>query len=262
MADIRSLAIDLQQDVDGDAVDDDVIAKLNGRSKQDLVSICNELIDGRTLAQAIAAKDKSAILDYVLKAGVNFRDIDETLLHIAVSQKAKNTVKLMLIHGAALSHAADDGKTPLHIAAETGAMQILTEILEYGGKNVIDELEQSGCTALTLACMNGREDAAATLIDHGASIDIKIPYAPLHSSAFTGNVNMIRLLLHKGADINFQDSSGETALHYAAYKGQKKVVQELLKQGAKTDISDVKRKQSIDLAKTEEIRMLLKNHKI
>ena len=93
MSDIRTLAIDLQQDVDGAVTGSAVIKKLEGRSKEELVELCNQMIDGRTLAQAIAGKDKSDILEYILDAGVELSDIDETLLNIAISQKAENAVR-------------------------------------------------------------------------------------------------------------------------------------------------------------------------
>ena len=167
----------------------------------------------------------------------------------------------MLKHGVALSPAEDDGKTPLHIAAETGHVAILKSILESGGKDIVDELERSGCTALTLACMNGHEEVAEVLIDTGAALNLRIPYTPLHCSAFLGNISIVRLLIQRGAEVNFQDASDETPLHYASYKGHKKVIQELLKQGAKTDIRDRNRKYSADLAKSEEIKSLLRQEK-
>jgi ankyrin repeat protein len=37
------------------------------------------------------------------------------------------------------------------------------------------------------------------------------------------------ILMNAGADINFQDSSGNTALHYGCKNGHKTVVQLLLK---------------------------------
>ncbi len=48
---------------------------------------------------------------------------------------------------------SEDGKNPLHIAAELGYIKIVRELLENGGKFMINQAENTGCTPLTLACM-------------------------------------------------------------------------------------------------------------
>ena len=53
-----------------------------------------------------------------------------------------------------------------------------------------------------------------------------------------GNLAEVQRLLGLGADVNFQDGKGKTALHRAAKSGFVDVVKLLLKNGAKTDIGD------------------------
>ena len=51
------------------------------------------------------------------------------------------------------------------------------------------------------------------------------------------NVDMAKLLLDNGAEINLRDYDKWTALMYASYFGQEKLVELFLKYGAKTKVS-------------------------
>jgi ankyrin repeat protein len=53
----------------------------------------------------------------------------------------------------------------------------------------------------------------------------------LHSAAFYGNISEAKKLIDKGADVNWEDTTG-TALHQAAYKGHIKMAQLLIDNGA------------------------------
>lgn len=58
---------------------------------------------------------------------------------------------------------------------------------------------------------------------------------PLHCACWKGHVEVVRVLLDAGADINAKnqnDHYGDTALHAAAHGNQKDVVEILIKRGA------------------------------
>ena len=57
---------------------------------------------------------------------------------------------------------------------------------------------------LMLADINAKDEAGQT---------------PLHSSMFTGNVNIAKVLLNKYAEINAKDDAGATPLHLACMLG-------------------------------------------
>lgn len=60
----------------------------------------------------------------------------------------------------------------------------------------------------------------------------------LHISAERGNIRIVRMLLHYGADVNGTDSKGRSALHYASRGAHIDVVAQLLAVGADPDAQD------------------------
>ena len=56
---------------------------------------------------------------------------------------------------------------------------------------------------------------------------------PFLDAAEAGNVEQVRLLIGKGADVNAKDNYGYTPLHFAAHAGHKDVAEVLKKHGGK-----------------------------
>jgi ankyrin repeat protein len=65
--------------------------------------------------------------------------------------------------------------------------------------------------ALVYACMRGRRDAAAWLLDRGAEVSARPPFdhaaTPLHWAAFRAHDDVVALLLDRGADRTIRDRS-------------------------------------------------------
>jgi ankyrin repeat protein len=68
----------------------------------------------------------------------------------------------------------------------------------------------------------------------------------LHVAAKSGHLSMLKLLIEKGANVNIQDESGNTALHYAAANGKKDAVKFLLEKSADPTIVNIKEQKAID----------------
>ncbi|MBA0746500.1 hypothetical protein Gogos_009010 [Gossypium gossypioides] len=56
-------------------------------------------------------------------------------------------------------------------------------------------------------------------------------WAPIHSAASIGNLEIMEILLSKGANVNVKNDGGRTALHYAASKGWLKIAELLISHG-------------------------------
>ena len=76
----------------------------------------------------------------------------------------------------------------------------------------LDRFNKEGYTPLSQAAYRGYLEITETLLDAGATVDFMgitdVPYLPLvsasafHRAALTGNIEMLRLLHSRGADIN------------------------------------------------------------
>ena len=60
----------------------------------------------------------------------------------------------------------------------------------------------------------------------------------LHEAARKGNVEIVKMLLKEGADVNARDKYGRTALYVAAWRGHVEIVKMLLKEGADVNAAD------------------------
>ncbi|KAJ1382996.1 ankyrin repeat-containing domain protein, partial [Ochromonadaceae sp. CCMP2298] len=57
----------------------------------------------------------------------------------------------------------------------------------------------------------------------------------VHLACVKGHLDVLRLLLEKGADTDAKDVDGMTALHWASQQGHPEVLRLLLEKGANTD---------------------------
>ena len=70
-------------------------------------------------------------------------------------------------------------------------------------------------------------------------------------------VELIKLLIAKGADVNLKAERRATPLHFAAHFNSKEVVRILIEHGARPQSMDEEGDYPIDLTKDEEIKKLL-----
>ncbi len=108
--------------------------------------------------------------------------------------------------------------TPLMIAVNDGDYD-MSVILIRRGANVNYET-RDGKTMLMIACKNGLYRIAIILIENGAHVNYKnidgrtaLMFACMYASSYY-HVDIIRLLLDKGADINIRDSVGYDVFDY------------------------------------------------
>jgi ankyrin repeat protein/beta-lactamase regulating signal transducer with metallopeptidase domain len=71
----------------------------------------------------------------------------------------------------------------------------------------------------------------------------------LHQAAADGDIEQVKLLISKGANVNERDSWGKTPLHYACEKGYTEVVELLISRGAAVNTVSSERRMSPDWRK-------------
>ena len=124
------------------------------------------------------------------------------------------------------------------------------ELLEYINKRAEEKrLESYGLRPSQLAA---KSTATASPV---------VPYdrTPLHIAALWGDVEIVEVLLERGADPNVKDDNGQTPLHIAAQEGHVDVVRVLLERGADPRIADNGGHIPLDYAKDSTIRSLLES---
>nr|VZI17089.1 unnamed protein product [Spirometra erinaceieuropaei] len=113
----------------------------------------------------------------------------------------------------------------LHDAVAKGDLPRVEVILS--NKMNIDECDEEGLTALQQACFRGNVELARILVNHGADVNWskhKQGYTALMFAAISGNLNLVSFLLSCGASVSATNSLNRTASEMAAFVGNYFVV--------------------------------------
>ena len=94
---------------------------------------------------------------------------------------------------------------------------------------------------LIRAVEESRVDIVRLLIEQGVDVNATDEFdeGPLHSAVNTGNLDIARLLLDHDADVDAESSSGFTPLNYAV-DNSLDVARLLIERGANTDVIDLR----------------------
>jgi ankyrin repeat protein len=150
-------------------------------------------------------------------------------------------VRTLLQGGADPSAAQGDGLTALHVAAETGNLEI-ARVLIAGKADIEAKSRIGGYTPLHLAAGAARAAVVDALLQAGADVRAVTTtggVTPLHLAAKALNGEAaVRALIEAGAPVDARESSaGQTPLMFAAGYGRVPSVRELLARGAGADLS-------------------------
>lgn len=181
-------------------------------------------------------------------------EMNESILRTAISLGNLETAKLILDSDGA--HVCQNG-TPLHAAASEKDPQFALLLLSKGAQpELLNEYDQ---TALSVAVTNGFVETAQALIEGGADVNQwsnvwicnKSGWRTcLMMAAFLAGADneeqerrdsgteMTRMLLSKGASVEFQDEEGKTVLHVAATCRSVKCIELLMAAGSTIETVD------------------------
>lgn len=214
---------------------------------------CSNLLNQ---ALSVNVYDRAKLVKYYLGQGLNFTSDNlknilqnqiipgnEELIKLLLAKQANindvpvlhktsdiNLVKWLIAQNADVNKLNTQGKNVLYSAIYQNNCSV--DLIKFFLSKGIGFVEQDKSILLERAASNNKKDMVKFLISYGA--DIKNACV-LHN---TQDVNMIKWLLDKGADINLADSSSKTALYRAAWSGQYQKVQFLIHKGSTLSAED------------------------
>lgn len=213
-----------------------------------------------------AAKNKSQVKEFInaaangdlekvieiLNRGVNVnatfaRDDSElsgmTALMVASSRGYSNMVAELIKRGANVNLKHYSGETPLMFAAAKGDAKIVKALVRAGANPNVKVMSfHAGEITPLISAINSnseqRVELVNILISGKAQINPRGKFflSPLMHAV--GNLDIVKLLIANGADVNQKNFRGATALMAAAIDGIPSVVRYLLEQGADVNASD------------------------
>jgi ankyrin repeat protein len=146
---------------------------------------------------------------------------DMKVLTLAVSSRSY-AASIALLDGGADANIADrKGTTPLHTAAQAGALDLVRKLLAKGARvNVRTETSSAGLpsgeqTPLLLAARNNRVEVMRALIDAGADTKVKGQDGTglLLAAAASGHLEATRYAFEFDKNVKGVDVNGRTAMH-------------------------------------------------
>ncbi len=183
-------------------------------------------------------------------ANINARNAEKvTPLWYAASHGNVEAVRLLIENNADLNTQADYKTTPLSLAVVDGNNEIVQLLVKKGADvNLHPTLGVAGGK-------NGNIEIVRSLLKGGA--DITAP-GVLNPAAYFGRIKIVQLLIEKGADINAQRRiDGETPLASAARTDNNvEMIRLLINKGAKKNIKGKDGKLPKDRCKSVECKFL------
>jgi ankyrin repeat protein len=109
-----------------------------------------------------------------------------------------------------------NGYNPLHAASSHGHVKVAEILLREGYSSTaqIDRIGFQGLTAFFAACIFGHLEVARLLLKNGANINHtnKQGNSPLLIACNVGKISTLQFLLEEGADSNLSNNDQQTAL--------------------------------------------------
>ncbi|KAH9498484.1 hypothetical protein Btru_007628 [Bulinus truncatus] len=197
------------------------------------------IADGRTALHFAAACSRDDTIRTLLSKNANPMvtggPLNNYPLHLACARSsgALSTTKLLLtaMGKDARTVKDKDGMIPLFMAIEAGNVLVIKELLSQNSQGQITcRRNDTGDTALHLACRKKDLEAVKLLVDAGINLDLKNKdgQTAVHVSTWEGDENVLRYLYSVGANFSVQDKLERMPLHIAAERGHTDLVEFLI----------------------------------
>lgn len=201
----------------------------NQSKREALINACNK--EG-SLEKVKAAIEKGASVNYETESGT-------FALNTAASFGHVDIIEYLLSIGANINSIDKEKFTPLGRAIVSENYKAAEFLMSKGANTLGDrgiKIEKLNMVLWKACTERGSLQEARMAIDAGADVNTRNSEqsSPLISAASWGHANIVEYLLSQGAEINFIDKNGWSALGEAFRSGKQEAADILIKNGAST----------------------------
>ena len=185
------------------------------------------VLDRRTTLAALAIAGCGAFISVPVNAGA-FEDF-----FIAIQRDDGDAITTLLRRGFDPNTRDPNGQVGLTLTLQNGSLKAFAALMAARQVNVEARNAQDE-SPLMMAALKGNVEAVKALLARDADVN-KTGWAPLHYAASAGSpqhAQIISLLLERHAYIDAASPNGTTPLMMAAHYGSTEAVQLLLEEGA------------------------------
>ena len=220
-------------------------------------------------------KYEHKVIDLLIKrkANLNIQDkYGKTPLEHAIDKNHRRVAMTLILSGADLPKESDSPKynkqeiintiKPLHLVVQEGDLEKVKEVISRYPEQV-NIKDDSSRVPLYWAARSNHVDIVRLLVEKGSDVNARTGdgWAALHTSAYNGRLEAATTLLELGAEVDIQNDDGQTPLYWAARNGRLGLVKLLLAKGADPGAKAKNGTTPISQAKTTQITELLKKNK-
>lgn len=203
---------------------------------------------------AAASQDHITILEDLLDMEeIDINTVEPTSGDLALTAAARNgclnTVEILLTRGANIDLHNKQGFTALGLSVKEGYWAVADKLLQSGA-DLDEPVTSARKTSLMIAAEEGHLEIMDLLIERGANLETQDHegFTALSWACLRGRQTAAKILIDKACNKNHADNNGRTALDLAAYQGSASLVQYLLEQGANIEHVDVNGMRPLDRA--------------
>lgn len=203
---------------------------------------------GLSLFTLAVKENRTAVVERLLEMGVNPSEKNKdgkTALHIAAAHSKDEIVRLLARRTDPNIPGGPKDQLPLHYAATraTGSHGAIHTLLKLSSKDARLVLDKDGCIPLLLAVESGNVGIVKELLGALSEAQLRARRSgdgdsALHICCRRKDVEMAKILVEAGANVDIQNDEGQTPLHIVSWEGDEVMLKIFYQGKANPNITD------------------------